>query len=121
LEVHLSADKEARLRDFATRTGREAAALVEEAVDRRDDWRRLRGWLRALPRQRQPGTCDVTIIGCGTSIAFWNAAVKAASFQKVSEPHEFLKSLGQLYKVTSRKIVFGRGIAFPSSFTVFDN
>ena len=34
MEVHFSADKEARLRDVATRTGRDAAELVEEAVDR---------------------------------------------------------------------------------------
>jgi predicted transcriptional regulator len=34
MEVHLSADKEARLRDIATRSGKEASALVEEAVDR---------------------------------------------------------------------------------------
>jgi predicted transcriptional regulator len=33
MEVHLSADKEARLRDFATRAGKDASALVEEAVD----------------------------------------------------------------------------------------
>ena len=32
--VYLSADKEARLRDIATRSGKEASALVEEAVDR---------------------------------------------------------------------------------------
>lgn len=34
MEVHLSADKEARLRDIATRLGKEASALVGEAVDR---------------------------------------------------------------------------------------
>jgi len=34
MEVHLSADKEARLRDIAARSGKEASALVEEAVDR---------------------------------------------------------------------------------------
>ncbi len=34
MEVHFSPDKEARLRDFATRTGKDAAQLVEEAVDR---------------------------------------------------------------------------------------
>jgi predicted transcriptional regulator len=34
VEVHFSPDKEARLRDFATRTGKDAAQLVEEAVDR---------------------------------------------------------------------------------------
>jgi predicted transcriptional regulator len=34
MEVHLSADKEARLRDIATRAGKDAAALVEEAVER---------------------------------------------------------------------------------------
>jgi len=34
MEVHLSPDKEARLRDFATRTGKETAQLVAEAVDR---------------------------------------------------------------------------------------
>jgi predicted transcriptional regulator len=34
MEVRFSPDKEARLRDFATRTGKDAAQLVEEAVDR---------------------------------------------------------------------------------------
>ena len=34
MEVHLSPDKEARLQHFATRTGRDAAEIVEEAVDR---------------------------------------------------------------------------------------
>jgi predicted DNA-binding protein len=34
MEVHLSPDREARLRDVATRTGRDATQLVEEAVDR---------------------------------------------------------------------------------------
>lgn len=34
VEVHLSPDKEARLQDFATRTGKETAQLVEEAVER---------------------------------------------------------------------------------------
>jgi predicted transcriptional regulator len=34
MEVHFSPDKEARLRDFATRAGKDAAQLVEEAVDR---------------------------------------------------------------------------------------
>jgi len=34
MDVDLPADKEARLRDFATRAGREPAKLVEEAVDR---------------------------------------------------------------------------------------
>jgi len=34
MEVHFSADKEARLLHVAARTGRDAAALVEEAVDR---------------------------------------------------------------------------------------
>jgi len=34
MEVHFSPDKEARLRDFATRTGKDAAQIVEEAVDR---------------------------------------------------------------------------------------
>jgi predicted transcriptional regulator len=34
MEVHLSPDKEARLRQFATRTGKDTAQLVEEAVDR---------------------------------------------------------------------------------------
>jgi predicted transcriptional regulator len=34
MEVHFSPDKEARLRDFASRTGKDAAQLVEEAVDR---------------------------------------------------------------------------------------
>ena len=34
MEVHLSPDKEARLRELATRTGKDAAQVVEEAVDR---------------------------------------------------------------------------------------
>ena len=34
MEVHFSPEKEARLRDFATRTGKEAEQVVEEAVDR---------------------------------------------------------------------------------------
>jgi uncharacterized protein (DUF433 family) len=34
LELHLPADKEARLRQFATRTGKDAEQVVEEAVDR---------------------------------------------------------------------------------------
>ena len=34
MEVHFSPDKEARLRDFAMRAGKDAAQLVEEAVDR---------------------------------------------------------------------------------------
>jgi predicted transcriptional regulator len=33
MEIHLSPDKEARLRQLATRTGRDAAQVVEEAVD----------------------------------------------------------------------------------------
>jgi predicted transcriptional regulator len=34
MEVHLSPDKQARLQYFATRAGKEASQLVEEAVDR---------------------------------------------------------------------------------------
>jgi predicted transcriptional regulator len=34
MEVHFSPDKEARLRQFATRTGKNAAQVVEEALDR---------------------------------------------------------------------------------------
>ncbi len=34
MEVHFSPDKEARLRDFATRAGKDTAQIVEEAVDR---------------------------------------------------------------------------------------
>ena len=34
MEVQLSPEKQARLQDVAARTGREAAQLVEEAVDR---------------------------------------------------------------------------------------
>lgn len=34
MDVQLSPEKEARLRDVATRTGREASQLVAEAVDR---------------------------------------------------------------------------------------
>ncbi len=34
MKVHLSPDKEAKLRELASRTGRDAAQVVEEAVDR---------------------------------------------------------------------------------------
>lgn len=34
MEVHLPAEKEERLRRFATRAGKDAAQVVEEAVDR---------------------------------------------------------------------------------------
>ena len=34
MEVHLPAEKEARLHQFAARTGKDAAQVVEEAVDR---------------------------------------------------------------------------------------
>ena len=34
MEVHFSPDKEARLQQVATRTGKDLARLVEEAVDR---------------------------------------------------------------------------------------
>src|ERR1039457_559682 len=34
MEVHLSAEKEVRPREVATRTGKDAVQLVEEAVDR---------------------------------------------------------------------------------------
>jgi len=34
MEVQLSPEKEAQLQDVATRTGRPAAQLIEEAVDR---------------------------------------------------------------------------------------
>jgi predicted transcriptional regulator len=34
MEVHFSPDKEARIRDVATRTGKDPTQLVEEAVDR---------------------------------------------------------------------------------------
>jgi predicted transcriptional regulator len=34
MEVQFSPEKEARLQDFATRTGRDASQLVVEAVDR---------------------------------------------------------------------------------------
>lgn len=34
MEVHLSPDKEAMLRQLATRTGKDAAQVLEEAVDR---------------------------------------------------------------------------------------
>ncbi len=33
MEVHLTPEKEAKLHQLATRTGREAAQVVEEAVD----------------------------------------------------------------------------------------
>ncbi len=33
MEIHLPPDKEARVRQFATRTGRDAAQLIEAAVD----------------------------------------------------------------------------------------
>ena len=38
MEVHLSPDKEARLRQFANRTGKDAAEVVVEAVDRLLDY-----------------------------------------------------------------------------------
>ncbi len=34
MEVHLSPDKEARLREFASRTGKDASRVIEEALDR---------------------------------------------------------------------------------------
>jgi predicted transcriptional regulator len=34
MEVHLSPEKQAKLQDFAARTGREASQFVVEAVDR---------------------------------------------------------------------------------------
>src|SRR5438309_1665803 len=34
MELHLPPDKEARLQQFATRTGKDAAQVVEEALDR---------------------------------------------------------------------------------------
>jgi predicted transcriptional regulator len=34
MEVHFSPDKEARLQQLATRTGKDTAQVVEEAVDR---------------------------------------------------------------------------------------
>ena len=34
MEVHFSPEKEARIHQFATRTGRDTAQVVEEAVDR---------------------------------------------------------------------------------------
>lgn len=34
MEVLLSAEKEARLREVATRTGKDAVQLIEEAIDR---------------------------------------------------------------------------------------
>lgn len=34
MEVHLSPDKEARLQSLATRTGKDASQVLEEAVDR---------------------------------------------------------------------------------------
>jgi predicted transcriptional regulator len=38
MEVHLSPDKEARLREFASRAGKDAAEVVTEAVDRMLDY-----------------------------------------------------------------------------------
>ena len=38
MEVHLSPEKEARLQQAATRTGKAPAQLVEEAVDRMLDY-----------------------------------------------------------------------------------
>jgi len=38
MEVHLSVEKEARLQQFATRTGKEASQVVEEAIDRMLDY-----------------------------------------------------------------------------------
>ena len=38
MEVNFSAEKEARLQQFATRRGKDAAQLIEEAVDRMLDY-----------------------------------------------------------------------------------
>ena len=38
MEVNLSAEKEARLQEFAARSGKNTAQLVEEAVDRMLDY-----------------------------------------------------------------------------------
>jgi predicted transcriptional regulator len=38
MEIHLPPDKEARLRQLAIRTGRDAAQVVEEAVDQMLDY-----------------------------------------------------------------------------------
>ena len=38
MEVHFPPDKEARLREFANRAGKNAAQVVEEAVDRLLDY-----------------------------------------------------------------------------------
>jgi predicted transcriptional regulator len=38
MEVHFSPDKEARLREFAARVGKDAGQVVEEAVDRMLDY-----------------------------------------------------------------------------------
>ncbi len=38
MEIHFSADKEAKLRDFAIRNGKDAAQVIEEAVDRMLDF-----------------------------------------------------------------------------------
>lgn len=38
MEIHFSPDKEARLQQFAARTGKDASQLIEEAVDRMLDY-----------------------------------------------------------------------------------
>lgn len=38
MEVHLSPEKEARLREFASRAGKDAAQVMEEALDRMLDY-----------------------------------------------------------------------------------
>ncbi len=38
MEVNLSAEKEARLQEFAARSGKNTAQLIEEAVDRMLDY-----------------------------------------------------------------------------------
>jgi predicted transcriptional regulator len=38
MEIHLSAEKEARIQQVAARTGRNPAQVVEEAVDRMFDY-----------------------------------------------------------------------------------
>jgi predicted transcriptional regulator len=38
MEIHLTPEKEARLRELAARTGQETAQVIEEAVDRLLDY-----------------------------------------------------------------------------------
>jgi len=50
MEINLSPDKEARVRQFATRTGRDAAQVIEAAVDHMLEYEE--GFLAAVEKGR---------------------------------------------------------------------